>query len=163
MWDLVLFPVFCVLEYRISCPSKLFRQEQRCQSAVCPCSSNALAILWTNRRFPVTTVCVTTHRLVLLQLGGKLTAENPHQMDFYWEAVFPFTKVFLLFPVFRMRNSKPAVAGLAVIGPKQSDSKWHPQRSLFLLAESRGALDPSSNFFTCLPGLPTGNRHQSRC
>ena len=80
------------------------------------------------------------------RFGGKLTCKNPHKMDFYWKVVFTFTKVFLLFPIFKMRNSKPAIGSLTTTGPKESDFKWHSQRSLFLFAKSLSALYTTSQF-----------------
>lgn len=80
------------------------------------------------------------------RFGGKLTCKNPHEKDFYWKVVFTFTKVFLLFPIVRMRNSKPAIRCLTTMGPKRSDFKWHSQCSLFVFAKSLSALYTTSQF-----------------
>lgn len=81
------------------------------------------------------------------RLGGKLTCKNPHKMDFPWKVIFTFPKVFLLFPILRMRNPKSAMGSLTITGPKsQILNGIHSAHCCFLQSLLVHSMQPADLF-----------------
>lgn len=70
--------------------------------------------------------------------------------------------VFLLFPIFRRRNSKPGVGNLTMTGLKKSNFKQHSQHAVCLFQSLLLHSIRPANFIIYLARFPTHVRHQTK-